>query len=81
VRLSEHLNHYVQLAESFIATHGDGTVTRHDVETGVTAWAIAHKAGITRHAYDLSRDILDAHIQTALEHVFPCAKFKDKKRY
>ena len=51
------------------------------VFTGRDAWTIAHRAGICREAYDMSRDIHDAHIQTALEKIFPNAVFRDKKRY
>ena len=58
---------------------GEG-VTRHSVQTGSGAWAIAHNAGVTREAY-ADRTILDAHIQTALERIFPHAKFNDPKVY
>lgn len=58
---------------------GEG-VTRHTIQTGSGAWAIAHNAGVTREAY-ADRSILDAHIQTALEKIFPNAKFKDRKVY
>ena len=51
------------------------------VTTGRDAWTVAHKTGIALEAYDMSRDITDAHIQTALEHIFPNAVFRDKKRY
>jgi hypothetical protein len=51
------------------------------VITGRDAWAVAHGAGITREAYGMSRDVCDAHIQTALEKIFPAAVFQDKKRY
>ena len=51
-----------------------------DVTTGATAWAIAHKVGITNEAYE-DRTILDAHIQTVLEKIFVNAVFLDPKRY
>lgn len=54
--------------------------TRETIKTGRDAWAVAHRAGLTREAYD-DRDINDAHIQTALESIFPNAVFKDKKVY
>lgn len=58
-------------------------ITKEDVKTGRDAWSIAHKAGITRRAYDLPRElgVNDAHIQTALEDIFPNAVFRDAKRY
>jgi len=50
------------------------------VQSGVDAWTIAHRAGITREAY-VDRDVTDGHIQTALEKIFPNAVFKDRKTY
>lgn len=50
------------------------------VLTGRDAWAIAHKCGITDEAYR-DRSVVDAHIQTALEQIFPNAVFRDAKRY
>lgn len=52
-----------------------------DVLTGKDAWSVANRCGILTHAYGMSRNILDAHIQTALEQVFPNVRFKGKKRY
>ena len=54
--------------------------TRETIKTGRDAWTIAHRAGLTREAYD-ERLGNDAHIQTALEAIFPNAVFKDKKVY
>ena len=51
-----------------------------DIKTGRDAWSIAHRAGIVRDAY-ADREIVDAHIQTALEKIFPNADFLDKKIY
>lgn len=48
---------------------------------GVDAWRIAHRTRITHDAYDMSRDVTDAHIQTALQRIFPRCVFKDPKRY
>lgn len=48
---------------------------------GRDAWTVAHRAGICAEAYAMSRDIHDAHIQTALEKIFPNVVFKDAKRY
>lgn len=52
----------------------------HDVKTGSDAWAIASRSGILHVAYQ-DRSVTDAHIQTALEAIFPNAVFKDRKRY
>lgn len=60
-----------------IDTHG---ITRAGVRTGVDAWSVAHRIGITREACE-DRTVTDAHIQTALERVFPNAVFRDAKRY
>lgn len=56
-------------------------LTLADIKTGREAWGAAHKAGITSEAYAMGRDIHDAHIQTALERIFPNAVFRDAKRY
>jgi hypothetical protein len=50
------------------------------VLTGAMAWSVAGNCGITREAYN-DRKVVDAHIQTALETIFPNAVFKDKKVY
>ena len=50
------------------------------VTTGVQAWNIAHNLGIVKEAYK-DPTVFDAHIQTALEKIFPACVFKDKKRY
>ena len=52
-----------------------------DVKTGSEAWAVAHRTSWPRNLYDMSRDITDAHIKTALAKIFPNAVFKDKYRY
>jgi hypothetical protein len=78
MRLASHLSDYTARADSWLAARG---YTRADIKTGRDAWAVAHGADITRHAYSLSRDIVDAHIQTALERIFPHAVFSDAKRY
>ena len=51
------------------------------IRTGRDAWFVAHSAGIVREAYAMDRDIHDAHIQTALQKIFPNAVFRDKKVY
>jgi hypothetical protein len=58
---------------------GEG-LTRHSIETGRDAWSIASAAGVLRDAY-ADRTIVDAHIQTALERIFPHARFNDRKVY
>ena len=51
-----------------------------DVKLGVEAWNIAHYIGITKEAYE-DREVVDAHIVTALRQIFPEAVFKDKYFY
>lgn len=48
---------------------------------GRDAWTVAHRAMIYLDARDNFPDAYDAHIQTALEKIFPNAIFRDKKRY
>lgn len=57
------------------------TLHASDITSGREVWAIAGKLGLTREAYNIGRDVLDAHIQTALEKIFPNAIFLDPKRY
>lgn len=78
MKLAAHLADYRARAESFLQSKG---LTLADVTTGRDAWAVAHNAGIASHAYALSRDVFDSHIQTALEAIMPNAVFQDKKRY
>jgi len=51
-----------------------------DIKTGSDAWAVCSRSGVLREAYE-DRSVVDAHIQTALEKIFPNAVFRDKKRY
>ena len=51
-----------------------------DVLTGKDAWNVAHAAGVIQEAYE-DRTVIDAHIQTALEKIFPYGVFLDKKVY
>lgn len=78
MKLGQYLAYYEKSAEEYLAQHGYALV---DIKTGCDAWFVAHKAGITEHAYGLSRDVYDAHIQTVLEKIMPNAVFKDKKVY
>ena len=55
--------------------------TPEQVVTGSDAWALAHWTRFASDCYDISRDITDAHIKTALAKVFPNAVFKDKYHY
>lgn len=64
-------------AAAFLKTKG---YTIDDVKTGADAWAVANHCDMSREAYK-DHDANDAHIQTALEKIFPNAVFKDKKRY
>ena len=74
---AETVERYRADAEAFLARHN---LTCANVKTGRDAWTVAHSAGITADAYR-DRDTLDAHIQTALEKIFPAAVFNDPKRY
>jgi hypothetical protein len=71
------LEHWEALAASFLASRN---LSVEQVQTGRDAWQVAHMAGITREAY-ADRSVTDGHIQTALEKIFPAAKFLDKKVY
>jgi hypothetical protein len=64
-------------AAAFLKTKG---YTIDDVKTGADAWAVANHCDMTREGYR-NHDANDAHIQTALEKIFPNAVFTDKKRY
>lgn len=66
-------------ADAFLASLTP-PITRDQVSTGADAWNVAHRTGMCREAYE-DRDIVDAHIKTALQTVFPQAVFKDKYRY
>lgn len=85
MKLGHLLDNWEERARQWLIDHaaktGHPLARLEDVDRGVDAWAVAHSAGLTREAYDMGRDINDAHIQTALEKIFPNAYFKDKKRY
>lgn len=49
--------------------------------TGSAAWEVGHRSGAVNFLYEASRDIVDAHIKTALAKIFPNAIFKDKYSY
>lgn len=74
---AETVERWCKLCADHLALRGE---TLADVQTGVKAWATAHDTGITREAYSV-RSVIDAHIQTALERIFPNAVFKDRKVY
>jgi hypothetical protein len=61
-------------------TDRHGITDRTHVVRGVDAWSIAHRVGIMEEAYKNPKTV-DAHIQTALEKVFPNVRFKDPKVY
>ena len=90
MKLKAHTASYITMADTFLSNFPDPRrspealllrLNRYSIVSGVDAWTVAGRAGITRHAYDLGRDIHDAHIQTALQVVFPNAVFKDRKVY
>lgn len=68
---------WINRADAFCQSKG---VVRSDVVVGREAWDVAHHLGFTNEAYK-DRTVVDAHIQTALERVFPNVVFKDPKRY
>lgn len=68
------------LAGNFGITDRYGITERAHVTRGADAWTLAHKVGITREAYQ-DRDVVDAHIVTALKRVFPNAVFQDRYTY
>lgn len=74
---SETLLRWQTMAQEYLTVRDRARLS---VFTGVDAWNIAHNCGITREAY-ADRSIVDAHIQTALESIFPNAVFKDRKVY
>lgn len=78
MKLAQYIPIYKESAKNFANSNG---IKLEDIKTGCDAWTVAHKSGITRHAYGVSRDVCDAHIQTALEKIMLNAVFKDKKVY
>ena len=60
-----------------IDNHG---ITLQGIKTGVDAWEIAHRCGITSDAYK-DYTVVDAHIVTALKQIFLSAVFTDKYSY
>lgn len=51
-----------------------------EVYLGKDAWSIAARSGVLREAYT-DEAVTDGHVQTALEKIFPNARFNDKKTY
>ena len=51
-----------------------------DVVSGIDAWTTFRESGCQDIAYS-DRSVVDAHIQTAMEQIFPNVVFKDKKVY
>lgn len=74
----ETVTKWQEMAQKWLGAHKSTEPA--DIKTGQEAWTVAHLSGITREAYE-DRAIIDAHIQTALESIFPNAVFKDKKVY
>lgn len=67
------------MAGAWLAERG---YTIEQITAGVDAWAVFARAINTRdnNVY-ADRSVIDAHIQTALQQVFPNVVFKDAKRY
>lgn len=75
---AETIERWKKMVNDFVAEHCNGAVD--DVLTGSMAWEVAHRAGITGEAYK-DRTVVDAHIKTALQKIFPNAVFKDSYHY
>lgn len=82
---AEYIEQFKSLADIWLA---ERDLSRGQVTAGTDAWHIAFKAGITDICYgNTSKDLpgiencVDAHIQTALQKVFPNVVFRDKKVY
>ena len=74
----ETINRWAEMTQRYVIdTHG---ITLEGVKLGSDAWAIAHRAGITKEAYE-DRSVVDAHIVSALRKIVPNAVFKDSYSY
>ena len=74
---AETVQNWMDRADAYL-TKTDYTIA--DVREGAHAWALANILGFTREAYE-DRTVVDAHIKTALQKVFPDAVFKDRYTY
>jgi hypothetical protein len=77
---SDTIARWTKMADAWLASSPFGAINRDKVLTGVNAWRIAHRSGITEEAYT-DRSVVDAHIVTALKQLFPNAEFKDTYSY
>jgi len=66
--------------QAFLNISSEEPWTRLKVVTGYHAWALAHNLNIYREACE-DYTVVDAHVQTALETIFPNAIFFDRKVY
>lgn len=71
------VNRWAVMAADYLGNRGYDIA---DVKTGIEAWNVAHRSGITEEAY-ADRSVVDAHIVTALKQLFPSAVFKDTYSY
>ena len=78
---AETVNAWLARAAQWLTDNVSPVTACTDVKTGRDAWTVAHGAGLCREAYDMARGIHDAHIQTALQAIFPNAVFRDAKKY
>jgi hypothetical protein len=78
VRLYANMEDFTQMLKVYLET---APYKLEDILIGKDAWTVAHNCGLVDFAYSISRDVTDAHIQTALEKLMPNAVFKDAKRY
>lgn len=57
-------------------------LTTDAIQTGADAWSVWTRAvNNPLNVYRAMPDVVDAHIQTALQSMFPSVTFKDAKRY
>ena len=73
----ETINRWATLAADHLGRNG---YDLSDVKNGFEAWDVAHRVGIVKEAY-ADREVVDAHIVTALRQIFPEAVFKDRYFY
>lgn len=74
---SDTINRWAVMAADYLGRNG---YDLSDVKTGIEAWNVAHRSGITQEAY-ADRSVVDAHIVTVLKVMFPNVVFKDKYSY
>lgn len=77
---SSTITEWQQIVAVWMLSNTKNKLSPKDVFLGRDAWTIAHRSGILELTYK-DPTIHDAHIQTALQKIFPNVKFLDKKVY